>query len=230
VTAVAEPDIHRVAIIDDKPSDADYMGELVRDAGYDPIVVPRPFGDLMALISTLRGQADAVVCDHRLRGLAPFSGAEAVARFVELHIPAVLVTQYVDIDADVSIRRWRQRIPVLLSRDEADSDRIRQGLMECAREIHGEYPPGRRPWRTLIQVDGMAEDSGEEVVEARVLAWNPLEVVRFPSSLVPPELRRSLAEGSCLFAKVNIGAEAAEDLFFEDFEPAPDPVEEESLG
>lgn len=234
MTAVAEADIQRVAIVDDKPHDADYMGELVRDAGYEPIILPLPVGDLADMVAAIKNQADAVVCDHRLGGLAPFSGAEAVARLVESHIPAVLVTQYVDIDADVTIRQWRHRVPVLLSRDDADSDRIRQGLTACAREIRGEYLPGRRPWRTLIQIEGTAEDSGERVVEVRVFAWNPLEVVRFPASLVPPQLQERLkgrlTEGDCLFAKVNIGAERAEDLFFQDFEVAPDPVTEESLG
>lgn len=228
---VAEPAIRRVAVVDDKPSDADYMGEFVREAGFEPVVLAPPFGNLDDLYGRVRGgAADAVVCDHRLRGQAAFSGAEAVADLVKRHIPAVLVTQYVDTDAAVSIRRWRDRIPVLLPRDDADAERVRDALTACVREIRGEYLPGRRPWRALIQIDGTANDSGERVVEARVLPWNPLEVVRFPAALVPSELQERLIEGGYLFAQVNIGADRAEDLYFRDFEAAPEPATEDDLG
>lgn len=227
---VADPDIQRVAIIDDKRADADYMGELLRDAGYDPVILATPFGELADLVALVRERADAAVCDHRLGGLAPFTGAEAVARLFEAQVPAVLVTQYVNTDADVPIRHWRHRVPVLLSRAEADSDRIRQGLAACAREIHGQYPAGRRPWRTLVQVDGAAQESGEDVVEARIPAWSPMEIVRFPASMVAPDLRARLVPGGCLFAKVNIGAERPEDLFLQDFEAAPEPIPEDAFG
>ncbi|SRR6266545_2038898 len=227
---VAEHEIHRVAIVDDNLADADVMGELVREAGYEPVVLPPPFGDVHSLVKVVRKRANAAICDHRLRGLAHFSGAEAVAELVGVNIPAVLVTQYVDIDADVSIRRWRNHIPVLLSRDEADSDQIAKGLDDCAREINGQYLPGRRSWRTLIQVDGTSDESGEKVVEARVPSWNPHKVIRFPMTLVPPELRDRIVEDAYLFAMVNIGAERAEDLYFSDFEVAPNPAPEESLG
>lgn len=228
--AVAEPKIQRVAIVDDNTNDADAMGELVRDAGFEPVVLKPPFGQVANLLRSVQQQADAAICDHRLRGRAHFSGAQAVASLVGQRIPAVLVTQYIDIDADVSIRLWRHRVPVLLSRDDADPDRIREGIGLCLREIQGEYLPGRRPWRTLIQIDGTAEESGEPVVEARILSWNPHKVVRFPSALVSPTLRDKITPGAFLFAMVNIGAEKAEDLYFHDFEAAPDPTPEESLG
>jgi hypothetical protein len=210
--------------------DADAMGELVRDAGFEPVVLKPPFGHVRDLLRNVRQQADAAVCDHRLRGLASFSGARAVASLVDEKVPAVLVTQYIDIDADVSIRRWRHRVPVLLSRGDADPDRIREGLGDCIREIRGEYLPGRRPWRVLIQIDGLSNESGERVAEARIPSWNPHRVVRFPLALVPPALRDRVVSDAFLFAMVNIGAEKAEDLYFHDFEAAPDPTPEESLG
>ena len=229
--AIAEPKIHRVAVVDDKVADANYMSEFVRDAGYEPIVLAPPFGDLADLHGRMRDEAvDAVVCDHRLRGRAHFTGAEAVADLVKRHVPAVLVTQYADTDAAVPIRYWRDRIPVLLSRDQADAESIREALAACAREIRGEYLPGRRPWRALLQVDGTSMDSGELAVEVRVLPWNPLEVVRFPAALVPPELQDRLVEGGYLFAQVNLGAERQEDLYFRDFEAAPDPDQDDGLG
>lgn len=228
---VAAAEIRRVAVVDDDPSQADVMSELIREAGYEPIILYSGFKHVEDLVGKVRESADAAICDHRLRqrGFAGFNGAEAVASLFNVRIPSLLVTQYIDIDADVSIRLWRHLVPVLLNRDDADSDRIVQGLNECVRELRGEHPSSRRPWRTLIQVDETDNESGEPVVDAHIPSWNPHQAVRFPAALVPPELRHNLAPGTCLFAKVNIGADRAEDLYFCDFEPAPEPEPEDVL-
>jgi CheY-like chemotaxis protein len=228
---VAETEIRRVAVVDDDPSQADVMGELIRDAGYEPIILGPRFERVEDLVGKVRESADAAICDHRLRprGYARFDGAEAVASLVDMRIPSLLVTQYFDIDADVSIRLWRHRVPVLLSRDDADPDRIVQGFGDCVREIRGEHLLGRRPWRTLIQVDEVADESGERVVDAHIPSWNPHQAVRFPAALIPPPLQAHLAPGAFFFARVNIGAERAADLYFSDFESAPDPEPEDVL-
>ena len=223
--------ISRVAVVDDDSSQADVMSELVREAGYEPVILGTSFNHVNDLVVSVLEGADAAICDHRLRprGFAQFDGAEAVAGLTNAGIPSLLVTQYVDIDADVSIRRWRRLVPVLLSRDDAYPERIVQGFGECVREISGEHLPGRRPWRTLIQIDGTDEESGEKVVDAHVPSWNPYEAVRFPAALVPSSLQGLLTPGTCLFAKVNIGAERSQDLYFFDFEPAPEPEGEDAL-
>jgi len=230
--AVAEPEIRRVAVVDDDPSQADVMSELIRDAGYEPIIILGPrFDRVEDLVDKVRESADAAVCDHRLqpRGFAGFYGAEAVAALIGLSVPSLLITQFIDIDADVSIRLWRHLVPVLLSRDEADPDRIVQGLNECIREAHGEHLSTRRPWRALVQVDATNEESGKRVIDAHVPSWNPHQAVRFPAALIPQNLQPNLIPGSCFFAKVNIGADRAEDLYFFDFESAPEPEHEDVL-
>lgn len=229
---VVEPQveqIHRIAIIDDDAFQADVMSELVSDAGYVPVIVGPKFLHVKDLVAQVRDSADAAICDHRLRphGFAQFDGAEAVAALIENSVPSLLVTQYIDIDADVSIRRWRHRVPVLLSRDDADPDRIVQGFDECMQELRGNHPSARRPWRTLIQVDETNQESGELVIDAHIPSWNPHQAVRFPVALVRPELQSRLLRGVCLFAKVNIGADRAEDLYLYDFELAPDPGPED---
>lgn len=228
--AVAEVEIQRVAVVDDDPSQAEVMSELLRDAGYEPVILPHRFDRVEELVGEIRQRAGAAICDHRLqpRGFARFYGAEAVAALTKECIPSLLVTQYI-IDADVSIRLWRQYVPVLLPRDDANPDRIIQGINECVQEIRGEFLSSRRPWRALIQVDEVSQESGERVVDAHVPSWNPHQAVRFPAALIPPPLQSNLARGVCLFAKVNIGASRAEDLYFFDFESAPNPDPEELL-
>jgi CheY-like chemotaxis protein len=230
--AVAGTEIRRIAVIDDDPSEADVMSELIREADYEPMIIRGPrFKRVKDLIAKVRESgADAAICDHRLepRGYAMFKGAEAVAALIEESIPSLLITQYI-IDADVSIRLWRHRIPVLLRRDDIDPDRIIQGLNECMQEIRHEHLSSRRPWRTLIQVDETNEESGEVVVDVHIPSWNPHQAVRFPAELIPQPLRENLAPGACLFAMVNIGAERAEDLYFFGFESAPEPEPEDVL-
>jgi CheY-like chemotaxis protein len=226
----AETLIHRVAVVDDDPSQADVMSELVRDAGYEPIILGPRFEGIEDLVATVRDNADAAICDHRLRprGFASFDGAAAVASLIDARIPSLLVTQYIDMDAGVSIRRWRHRVPVLLSRDDADPERIVQGFGDCVREIRGEHLSGRRPWRVLIHVDETREESGEQVVDAHIPSWNPHEAVRFPAALLQP-LKVNLVPGTLLFAEVNIGAEQPEDLYFTHFELAAEPESEDVL-
>jgi CheY-like chemotaxis protein len=226
-------DVRSVAVVDDDDQAAAAMGELILDAGFQPVIVAPEFRDLDRLIQSVEKHAEAAVCDHRLRhrSFAGFDGAEAAAGLFEREIPAILVTQYFDTDADVSIRLWRQWVPVLLTRDDAsDPDRIREGLHVTLEEIHGQFQQSRKPWRSLVEIDSVTTDSGMEVVDARIPQWNPDEVVRFPLKLIPEEMRGSLEPGSLLIANCNIGAASQEDLYFSDFALAPPPVAEDDLG
>lgn len=226
-------EIKRVAVVDDDPTQAGVMSELVYDAGYEPVFLQPPFADTDELVRQVRDQAaNAAICDHRLRprGFAAFDGASAVAALMIAKIPSLLVTQFLDIDSHVSIRRWRHHIPVLLTRDGADAESIFQGLKDCLRELGGEPAPDRRPWRVLIQVDEVDRETGDAVADVHIPSWNPHEAVRFPLDLVQPEsLRASVVPGAILLAHVNIGAERAEDLYFMTFETAPEPVSEGDL-
>jgi hypothetical protein len=61
-------------------------------------------------------------------------------------------------------------------------------------------------------------------------SWNAEHSVRLEAERIPRQIKRKLAVGSYFIAKVNTGAYQAEDLFFEDFEPAPAPLTEEELA
>jgi hypothetical protein len=164
-------------------------------------------------------RVDAVICDHRLRvrDYAPFNGAEAVACLFDLRIPAVLISRYTRIDVDKDIRPYRNKIPVLLSKDEVDSDSLVVALGRCKSELEGAIPIWRRPRRTLVRIDEVNQD----LVVAFVPGWNPNEAVRFPRALIPNPLQSTLRPDDRFFASVNTDAEKADDLFFENFEAAP---------
>src|SRR5690349_3515273 len=106
-----DPDyqIQRIAIIDDESSDAQIPERDVAAAGFEPIVVNQPFKKFEDLTAFIRSEAQGALCAHRLAhyGFDNFYGATLVASLYDLHIPAVLITQYSSIDNDVSIRKWR---------------------------------------------------------------------------------------------------------------------------
>ena len=82
-----------------------------------------------------------------------------------------------------------------------------------------------RPYRTLVRFNGF--DPDREILDAVIHAWNPDQAVKFHADLLRHSLRRSLTvdqHGSArVFARVNINAERAQDLTFDNFEEAPPP-------
>lgn len=220
--------IESVAIIDDDPHEADVTRITLQDAGFKPIKLSNGFKTEATIAAAVRNSAQAAICDHRLsfHGYAQFYGASVVAKLIQQGTPALLVTQFVNQDNDVSIRKWRRYIPVVLRRDDLDETQIVSGFGSCLKEINGEYLPGRKPWRSLVRVVDISFEDKQKVVDVIVPSWQPKESVRFPASLVPSAFRAKLAPGLRLFAMVNIGAEKSEDLFFYDFELAPRAVSE----
>lgn len=232
MNAVLDRPLRVVAIIDDKQDQAETTGALVEDAGYEPRILSCPFPDPGDLVRRVKEAADAAICDHRLRpgGCAPFNGAEAAARLYREKVPTILQTLYLPMDGDVSIREYRREIPALLAKADADPERIREMLEFSRREIEGEVLPGRRPRRTLVRIEEIAREAGEEVVDAVVPGWNPRQAVRFPTKLILRDVAVDLRPGQRFFAMVNVGAECEEALFFYGFEMASDPDAADGLA
>lgn len=224
--------MHTVAVIEDNPDNSAMLKIVLEDAGLTPLIFYDGFGNLKELVNALKGKVQGAICDHRLnyRNYAPFEGAEAVARLYDESVPAVLVTQFRKIDADVSIRKWRHKVPVLLPRSDVDPESVLGGLASCASEIKGMIPQHRIPRRSLVKVVGISQESNCNVVDAIIPQWNPSEAVRFPDVLLPQRLRDSLDVGVAYIAGVNIDAENSEDLFLCDFELVPNPNPDDGLS
>lgn len=221
----------RVAIVDDDPSTAEGTAVLVEGAGHEPILVTKLPRKAVEGASVIAGQSDALVCDHRLqpRNLAKYYGAELVASFMQLKKPGVLLSQFIGPDNDVSIRRWRKDLPVVLARDALDVDRIAEGLKFCAAEIAGKISPERRAVRQLFRVEGIGEESKQKVADVVVPGWRATKAVRIPLDLFPKDLRKKVKRGARFFALINVGAQSDEDLFFEKFELAAAPDDTDGL-
>jgi hypothetical protein len=227
--------ISRVAVLDDDQEQAEITSLCLEAAGFEPLIVKaaEPFTTHEQLTAVLTDSGvQAAICDHRLtlRRFSTFNGASHVAYEYDRGFPSILVTQYVDIDRDVSIREYRQKIPVLLSRDLADPENIIIGLQVTVDELNGKVPPERIPHRTIIRITEIGDEANQQVVDAIVTSWNPYRAVRFPLKLIPNELHSMVAPGARFVANVNIGTEKQEGLFFFGFEQAPEPNPEDGLG
>jgi CheY-like chemotaxis protein len=215
-----------VAVIDDIREDAELTASLVSEAGFTPVVITPPPSSLTQLLERVRTSARAVICDHRLagRGEVPYYGAEVVAKSNANHLPAVLITTYADAEAH-SIRLWRSGIPRLLRRGrESDPDTIYEALIQADREADGTYEPNRKPYRVVVRVETVRKIGGIRLAEVVVPAWNPSEVVEIPVSLITQDSqqRKFQLSGARFIAYVNIYAETPDELYFRDFEPAPE--------
>jgi len=216
-----------VAVVDDILEDADLTATLVREAGFVPVIIAPPPPSIEHLLSRIRNDARALVCDHRLTGTAnvAYYGAEVVARSNKDHIPAVLLTTYADVDTQ-SIRRWRSGIPRLLRRGrESDPDTLFESLVQADEEASGRYEDNRRAFRTVVRVEGVRTVEGTRVAEVVVSAWNPSEVVEIPLALMAGavgEASDDQLRGKRFMAYVNIYADTADELYFRDFEEAPE--------
>jgi hypothetical protein len=226
------------AIINDDESYQDMWRMQVEEAGYHAYIVRRPgraFVSIEELATEVERHARFAVFDHRLapRDFAQFSGAAIVAALYDRRTTApLLVSGYEKQDADTSIRLHRQKVPVLLSSGEfRDPETIRTCFDISASEVwERQLPLTRRTLRTIVAIEYCTSESGIAVVDAFVPGWNTEDRVRFPVDLIGPSIRDRAKPGQRFFALVNTGAQRDEDLYFSDFELAPEPDSNDGLG
>lgn len=222
-------DRRKIVVIDDEKDFAKTVEWEIEDAGYEPfLIVEGNFKEVNDLVSQIPQDTFGVLCDHRLSksGLADFYGSDLVATLYDLKIPALLDTQFYDMDSDVSIRRRRHKIPVLLNKDNVDSNTITEGIQLCHRELNGNVLSHRRPHRNIMWIVDLSKESGDKVVDVIIPGWNPSKAVRLPVSLIEEWITEFQPEiGKYLIANVNNGASNSEDLYFTHFEIAPEPEE-----
>lgn len=224
--------IHRVAIIDDDDDWRDQLCWLVEDGGYEPICLTGPYGnDLNRLVDEAAKAADLVLCDYNLApsGLAQFKGALVVEELYRRRKPSALVTSFRTEATELIYKR--RSIPKIIDRDQFAPEGILPLFEGCLMEFANNPPSERRAHRTLIHV---AEIKDEGTTSAKVIAflpaWNSERAVSFPLDLVDAPVRSLVRKGGWLLAYVNIGASIEEDLFYLDFQIAPELDDNDGLA
>jgi hypothetical protein len=96
--------------------------------------------------------------------------------------------------------------------------------------LHLKPSPARRLYTSIIRVENVRNEGGDSYVDAVITNWNPHQIVSIPISLVPAHLQQELSRNTHLLAKVNVGANNAEELIFEDITLAPEPKAYDELA
>lgn len=221
--ALLEEFVDRVFVVDDNKDLRDTTCDLLKDEGINAIPVSGPFETGDELVDFLSQERTATISDYRLRdgGYSPIDGGETVARLYKRKFPAILMSRWVRADIE-ALRGLRHQMPVVLPAEHTfDVSSFSDAVSKCLNEFDGQFTPERKPYRTMVCVEDIIQDGTLKRYDVTIPGWNPNEVVRLPSSVIPLNIVDKVAAGSVLFANVNKGAASSEDLYFTDFEMAP---------
>ena len=211
--------IESVLIIDDDKGAREGLADSIEDLGITPVPEAGPITHLDRFVAEVPRRAQAVLCDYRLKTTgeySSFNGDELVAACYQQGIPGLLYTQYTDVAIEMN-RRLLRFIPALLRTSSPEPEDIRTSLRRCQDELQGVFHPARKAWRTLVRVDDVSQDG--RYCHVIVPAWNPHQAIRIYFQEIPQQVRRNLRTGLRVHAKVNIGAESFEDVYFDEWEP-----------
>ncbi len=214
---VAGRQLAKMAIIDDDPSVRQSYSEVLEDLGFEPIDIGGPLGQLDSLFAGPLSGCDAVMTDLAIRstGYALYDGGDIAVEGNRKQIPVLLCTAYAEVNQKLR-RSQRRRVPAILSRAQFDHGLVIAGLQKCITEINGQFSPDRRPWRTQVEVVDL--DTDRNCMWVIVMGRSPDERVAVFIDELPVSIQIQLALGKLLHAKVNTGARASQDLFFDEWE------------
>ena len=214
---IAGNTLNKVCLVDDDPSVRRTYEFPIEELDVEPVAAEGPLGELDVFIRSV--EADAAVCDHHLtpNAYSTFNGAALVARWYDMQFPAILCTNVEN--AIDQIRPHRRRIPVLIQ-GELSPDAVRHGFEVCFAEFAGHFSQARRGWRTLVRVVDVQVGEGLASVYVVVPGWDPSKKIRLLLNELPPDVQQVVGRQDRLHARINIGADSHEDLFFEHWEPS----------
>lgn len=225
--------IKKVAIVDDDAQSRKGFELMLEDEGYEPFVLKGAYRSAVELAEFISENADAALCDHRLRhgGMADFDGAELVFELQKKGCPAILISQYLHVDASTTVRSFRRLIPVAVTRADFDYQDLNALFEKAVAEIEGKFGQNRAAHRSLVYISSISGEGISKIADVFVIGWNPQDAVRIPFSVIAKDIpRQHIKEGASFIANINIGADDSDELYFSDFEIAPEPDENDGLG
>jgi hypothetical protein len=213
--AIKGRQIDRVFVIDDDKYGRESSGFAVEESPFEPVIQESGITNLNSFLENNIHITDAVVSDHHLkkRNYFPENGAKVVYECYERQIPAVLVTRFGESEIN-EIRKFREKIPVVLTPGEFNPDSLINSLETCINEFLGNRKPERVAWRTLIRIEDVVDNN----IFIFIPGWNYEVSISLNKQDLPRDIRNIIKADMRVHAKVNVGAERSEDLFFKDWE------------
>jgi hypothetical protein len=217
--------IERVRLIDDDEDVRHGYAVHVEDMDIAVADEEGPIHDLCSLLASINKSQDAVICDFNLKikNYSSINGDEIVSGLYRSNIPALLCTRN-EPHLHEAIRRKRRYIPVVLSPKKMTQETIVHAFKTCIEEFKGVFAPPRKPWRTMLRIEGGESTSdGLLKVNAVIPEWDPSTLLNFEWHIGDNEAlllaKRSIESGDILrlYATVNVGADTQDDLFIEDW-------------
>lgn len=209
----------RVAVVDDDLNGRNTYKLAIEDMASTPVIEDGPLTALEHYAPDLKSRVNAAFCDYHLKkhgNYSSFNGDELASRLYLLKVPVVLCTRYTDWEASL-LRRFRRNIPCVISYEQADPDTIVDAFAKCIGEFNDNFSVTRRPWRTLVRFEEIEPEGGYSYVV--VPGWDSQKRIRLLNSDCPDNIIEQVKLGQVrCHAKVNIGAESDEDLYFTEWE------------
>jgi hypothetical protein len=211
--------VRSVLVVDDNPSVRETYAYAIEDLRLQPVYEDGPLESVGGALTMLQRKADALVCDYHLRkrNYSRFNGDDLVVESYKIGFPSILCTSYNDFEITL-MRHKRRFIPALVKADDLSPEMIARAFTRCVDEHKGTFDPSRRPWRTLVRVEEVFPN--DEYCYVVIPAWNTESKIRLLFKDLPVKLRRTAKAGMRLHAKVNIGAEKPEEVYFDAWEAA----------
>ncbi|MCW8922749.1 MAG: hypothetical protein OQK69_03850 [Gammaproteobacteria bacterium] len=221
----------KIAIIDDDEETRETAAIDVDDMGLEPVLIVGEGLSIDDIIQQIQAEkVDAIISDHRLSpgNLSNFTGAEILSKLYTLKFPSLLVTQFLDIEGDVGIRKYRDKLPSVIGRGDQSPELIVKLLEASKYEIEKGRPVHRQPHRAIIRVEKFSNEDDCDVIDGVITTWSNDTAVRFPVDSLSAEIKseiQSEIKGNKkprLMAFVNTGGNTAQELFVTDIHLAPD--------
>jgi hypothetical protein len=212
---IANQNINRLCIIDDdEGSRASYV-EAFYDTSFDAIPQDE-VNDIGLFFEKSLKAFDAVISDHQLKkkkNYFPINGAQVVSMCYERLIPSLLVTRY-DPTQKSEIRKFRNKIPVIINPSDFGEETVVRGLETCINEFNGQLRADRRLWRTLVRIDSFDENH----IYIIIPGWDTTEAIAVGMDEIPANIIAIIEEDKRLHVEINIGCESVNDLYFGNWE------------
>lgn len=217
--------IEKVRLIDDDQYVRQSYKFQVEDLDIDTEEVMGPIVDVPSLLAMFNTTHDAVICDFNLKvkNYSSMNGDEIVSGLYQKHVPVVLCTRADHLPE--AIRRRRRYIPVVLAPPKLSPDTLIHAFQVCVEEFKGDFSTVRKPWRTILRIEGGELLGGDDLLQVNVVIpeFDSSTLISFEWRIGENEalkkVRESVAHGDIvrIFATVNVGAGGADDLYVEDW-------------
>ena len=211
--------IPKMAVIDDDSRVRASYSEALQDYGFEPVEIEGPLDCVSRLFDGPLKDCDAVMTDLVLQGggYAMYNGGDIAVEGSLRRIPVLLCTAYDNVNLKLP-RSQRRRVPAIFPRAEFGQSLLMSGIERCIAENDGRFSADRRPWRTQIEVVDIDENC--KCAWVIVMGRSADERTSIFMNELPKHIQTDLKKGRMLHAKVNVGAQSREELYFDDWEAA----------